>query len=125
MLVDNDMNPSTSLNQLEVSTERGEVGHVTFARPGSDDAILSYQMTGSKKWIIDHWGSPDAHYKNSSVDYYLFKRRDARMSLGLGQSLNEKNSVKLGFRGNKLVYVETFIERPDPYMKGPVYVLPK
>ena len=119
------MNPSASLNQLEVSTERGEVGHFVYASSGSDDARLRYEMTGSKKWIFDHWGSPDAHYRKNLVDYYVFRRKDEPISFGATRTLNEKNSVKLGFRGDKLVYVETFIERPDPYMKGPVYVLPK
>jgi hypothetical protein len=125
IIVDDNMNPSESLNQLEVSTERGEVGRAIFASPGSQEARSSYQVFGSKKWIFDHWGNPDAHNKKNLIDYYIFRRNDEPIFFGVARTLNEKNSVKLGFHGDRLVYVETFIERPDPYMKGPVYVLPK
>lgn len=90
----------------------------------SKDAVREYEWSFgySRQWILRHWGNPDRTYSKNGIDYLVYEKK-SRYAPKF--QLQQQGHVELAYRGNKLVSISAFFPNCPPYMRGPVYVLPK
>jgi hypothetical protein len=125
-LVDDCLNPIGSQNQLVLAPDRGELGHYHYPTNGIG-ASEEYRRSGSgsREWVLKNWGAPDEIQSQDGVEYLIYKRRSKDAPNYSMQYLGGERLVKLGYKNRELVYISAYFRNCPPYMKGPVYVLPK
>lgn len=125
-IVDDDLSPIGSRNQLVLETERGNLGQHCYP-PKSAKVFedFKYSGSGSRQWVINNWGFPDRTYSERGVEYLIYEKRSKGAPNYNMQYLGGEKSVKLGYRNNKLIYIAAYFKNCERYMKGPIYVLPK
>ena len=125
-IVDDSLSPIGCQNQLVLAPDRGELGYYNYP-PNGNGALQSYRFSGSgsKQWVLKNWGLPDRSYSERGVEDLIYEMRSKSAPNYHMQYLGGENPVKLGYRNGKLIYIAAFFRNCPPYMKGPVYVLPK
>lgn len=126
VVIDDDMNPHGASNQLDFHSWRGEVGHRSLnTKDFPDAAVPYYERIKSKSWIIENWGPPDQVEKVGNTEYLIFNKKNKSAPYYSMQFCNGLNPVKVGYRNNKLVYIEAYFPDNPGWIIGPVFRLPK
>lgn len=122
-IVDDSLDPRDAENQLVLGDCRGSVGHHTFVKNSGRSRELSEgNDSGSRKWVSQHWGTPDDAFSRGGYDVLVYRKKSREAPL---YQFQEEGHVELTYRGNDLVSISMWAPNCPPYMKGPVYVLPK
>ena len=123
-VIDNNLNPEGSRNQLDLLPGRG---NYTYGITIRDEkyAMEIERMTQQKKWMHEHWGEPNKIYTQNGIQYLIYdKKSKLAPNYGLQFAYGEK-SIKLGYKNNILVRVEAYFQdRPGFGGKNP-YILPR
>lgn len=126
VVIDDNMDPYGSSNQLDLSKWRGEVGHRSFnCKDFPEAAVPYYDRVRCKSWILENWGPPDAIERKNGVEYLIFNKKNKEAPHYDMQFYGGLNPVKLGYRNNRLVYIEAYFPDNPGWIKGPVFRLPK
>lgn len=126
VVIDNDTDPDGAVNQLELLNSRGSVGLNIF-NPETDRAERRryYESYCSKRWIVENWGDPDESYRKGGIDYFIYKKRDPKAPRYQMQYLSGESPVKLGYKGNILVYIESYFGNKKFFKGENPYILPR
>ena len=126
IIIDNNMKPYGASQQLMPTKWRGEVGLITTnVREFPNETAPDYDMVKNKSWIVDNWGLPDETKRKNGIDYLIYNKKNKNAPHYDMQFCNGLNPVKVGYKNNKLVYIEAFFPNNPSWIKGPVYYLPK
>ena len=125
-IIDDDMNPYGASEQLDLHSWRGEVGHGSYnTKDFPNAAVLYYDRIKDKSWILQNWGPPDQIERVGNTEYLIFNKKNKSAPNYSMQFCNGLNPVKVGYRNNKLVYIEAYFPDNPGWIKGPVFRLPK
>jgi hypothetical protein len=129
-LIDRNPEPIGQANHLELIEYRGSYGMVsydTMANKDSSHVRIDRERfrkeNGSKKWILENWGTPDSSQIEGGVTYYTYSQKSKLAPNYDKQFMFTERPVKLGFRGERLVEIQAYFS--DRGYKGQqVVVLP-
>jgi hypothetical protein len=122
IVIDNDLAPRKSAEQLDLNEWRGGVGLHSYGGDGRDDQIYWYNIYKKKSWVLNNWGQSDANYSRGGIDYLIYNKKDRKAK---DYDLQVVGHTKLGYKNGLLVYVETYMQKAPAYYKGPICILPK
>jgi|688.fasta_scaffold266075_2 hypothetical protein len=129
-LIDRNPAPNGQANRLVLNSWRGDYGMVSSATNHNPndlkfkiDRERFRKENGSKKWILENWGTPDSSQIEGGVTYYTYSQKSKLAPNYDKQFMFGERPVKLGFRGERLVEIQAYFS--DRGYKGQqVVVLP-
>ena len=128
-LIDNSTSPNGATRQLELGNHRGNIAHVYYApelSPGTaSERIRQYKSTAAKSWVVKNWGMPDQVYSDGGVYYLVYIRNDVNAPHYERQTLSGDHPIKLGYKFNQLIYVESSSLNHKSFHGQNSYILPK